>query len=101
VWASFLGRGTYDSPAALLRDADIAMYRAKQRGKNGYVVFNPQMHEAVVWQLQVEHDLRQGLRRHEFFLQYQPIVSLATHAVVGLEALVRWQHPLRGVVAPR
>jgi diguanylate cyclase (GGDEF)-like protein/PAS domain S-box-containing protein len=95
-----LGPGTDDSPAALLRDADIAMYRAKQRGKNGYVVFNPQMHEAVVWQLQVEHDLRQGLRRHEFFLQYQPIVSLATHEVVGLEALVRWQHPQRGVVLP-
>ncbi|MEB3267642.1 MAG: EAL domain-containing protein [Leptolyngbya sp.] len=96
-----LGSNAYQTPAALLRDADIAMYRAKQRGKNGYVIFDPQMHAAAVWQLQVEHDLRKALARGDFYLEYQPIVTLTSGAVVGFEALVRWHHPQRGIINPQ
>ncbi|HEY0777832.1 MAG TPA: EAL domain-containing protein [Gemmatirosa sp.] len=85
---------------ALLRDADLALYAAKARGRGQAVVFEPDMHAAVVERLGLEAALRRGIEREEFHLVYQPIVDLATGALTGVEALVRWQHPARGLVSP-
>src|SRR5436190_1023822 len=90
----------YEKPDDLLRDADTAMYRAKERGKNCYEVFDSAMHSRAVARLQLETDLRRGLERKEFRVYYQPIVSLLDDSLVGFEALVRWQHPQKGLVAP-
>jgi len=90
----------YDKPDDLLRDADTAMYRAKERGKNCYEVFDSAMHSRAVARLQLETDLRKAIERKEFRVYYQPIVSLLTNSLVGFEALVRWQHPQRGLVPP-
>ncbi|MDV2992969.1 MAG: hypothetical protein N4J56_002623 [Chroococcidiopsis sp. SAG 2025] len=90
----------YERPEDLLRDADIAMYRAKATGKARYEVFNTTMHTRAAALLQLETDLRRGLERREFQLYYQPIVSLKTNAITGFEALIRWQHPQRGLVSP-
>ncbi len=90
----------YENSEDLLRDADTAMYRAKERGKNCYEVFDAAMHSRAVARLQLETDLRKGLERQEFRVYYQPIVSLLTDGLVGFEALVRWQHPQRGLVTP-
>ncbi len=90
----------YESPEDILRDADMAMYRAKALGKNRYAIFNKTMHRHAVQRLQVETDLRQSILRQELRLYYQPIVSLATGRITGFEALVRWQHPTRGLVSP-
>ena len=84
----------------LVRDADIAMYRAKSGGGDRCAVFDPTMHQCAVERLQLETDLRRALERDEFRLHYQPIVRLADRRVVGLEALIRWQHPTRGLLAP-
>ena len=84
----------------MLQDADVAMYRAKATGKGRYVTFEPSMHDAAEGRLELDADLRHGLERMEFHLQFQPIVELATGAVVGLEALARWSHPVRGSVSP-
>jgi diguanylate cyclase (GGDEF)-like protein len=85
---------------ALLRDADIAMYRAKARGKGRYAVFEPAMHVAAVERLALEADLRAAVDRGEFSVAYQPIVGLAAGDVVGVEALIRWTHAGRGAIAP-
>src|SRR6185295_3416524 len=90
----------YEKPDDLLRDADTAMYRAKERGKNCYEVFDSAMHSRAVARLQLETDLRKAIERKEFRVYYQPIVSLLTNSLVGFEALVRWQHPQRGLVPP-
>ena len=95
-----LGRPDYDSPDQVLRDADNAMYRAKAAGKSGYVVFDEGMHAEARMRLQMETDFRLALERAEFVLHYQPIVSLDGGRLVGAEALVRWQHPLRGLLYP-
>jgi diguanylate cyclase (GGDEF)-like protein len=92
--------GDRSAPGELLRDADIALYRAKASGKNRHVVFAPEMHAAVLDHRQLELDLRAALALDEFFLVYQPICSLETRAVTGVEALLRWRHPTRGVVQP-
>jgi EAL domain-containing protein (putative c-di-GMP-specific phosphodiesterase class I) len=76
------------------------MYRAKERGKNCYEVFDAAMHSRAVARLQLETDLRKAIERKEFRVYYQPIVSLLTDDLVGFEALVRWQHPQKGLVAP-
>jgi diguanylate cyclase (GGDEF)-like protein/PAS domain S-box-containing protein len=91
---------TYQKPEELLRDADTAMYQAKSRGKACYALFDPSMHSRAINQLQLENDMRRALEREEFFLVYQPIVALETERLVGFEALVRWQHPERGLVSP-
>ncbi|MBL8208556.1 MAG: EAL domain-containing protein, partial [Blastocatellia bacterium] len=91
---------SYQKPEELLRDADTAMYQAKSRGKACYALFDPSMHTYAIRQLQIENDLRRALEREEFFLVYQPIISLETNRLVGFEALVRWQHPERGLVNP-
>ncbi len=90
----------YNRPEELLRDADIAMYQAKTQGKARYEVFDTGMHTHAVALLQLETDLRQAIERQEFRLCYQPIVLLETSQVVGFEALLRWQHPERGLVFP-
>ena len=95
-----LGRPDYDSPDQVLRDADTAMYRAKAAGKAGYVVFDEGMHSEARQRLQMETDFRLALEREEFVLHYQPIVDLRSGQLVGVEALVRWQHPLRGLLTP-
>ena len=90
----------YDSPENLLRDADTAMYRAKSSGKARHEIFDRAMHDSAMDMLQVETDLRRAVERDEFFLQYQPIVSLETGKLRGFEALVRWRHPERGMIPP-
>src|SRR5205085_9107821 len=84
----------------LLRDADIAMYRAKEAGKAQHAIFDEAMHAAAISRLQLENDLRRAIDQQQFLLEYQPIVDLRTEAICGFEALVRWQHPQRGIVAP-
>jgi len=90
----------YSEAQDILRDADIAMYRAKSLGKARCEVFDQAMHASAVARLQLEGDLRRALERNEFRLHYQPIVSLATKTVQGFEALVRWEHPQKGVISP-
>ncbi|MBV9820890.1 MAG: GGDEF domain-containing protein [Actinobacteria bacterium] len=84
----------------LLRNADLAMYRAKTAGEGGYVLYNPTMHADLVDKLQVAADLRVGLERGQFELYYQPEVDMAEGGIIGFEALIRWHHPERGLVAP-
>ena len=84
----------------LLRDADLAMYRAKSRGKGRYAVYEPGMHTAIVERLELEVDLKRALEREELAVVYQPIFSLVSGSVTGVEALVRWHHPTRGIVMP-
>ena len=86
--------------AALLRDADAAMYRAKAQGKGRCAVFAPDMHAAALGKLALAADLRHALAREELVLHFQPIVALDSGRAVGAEALVRWQHPERGLVSP-
>ena len=90
----------YNHPEELLRDADTAMYRAKAQGKGRHEVFDKVMHARAISLLQLENDLRRAIEREEFVIHYQPIVKLATGVVSGFEALVRWQHPERGLVSP-
>ncbi len=90
----------YDRPEDTLRDADIAMYRAKENGKARYEMFDHGMHARAVSRLQLESDLREAVERKEFCVFYQPIVSLQTGRLAGFEALVRWNHPRRGLVSP-
>ncbi|MFB8790380.1 MAG: bifunctional diguanylate cyclase/phosphodiesterase [Potamolinea sp.] len=89
-----------EKPEYLLRDADLAMYRAKAHGKSCYEVFDTGMYNRAVDKLQIETDLRRAIERQEFLVFYQPIVSLSTNKITGFEALVRWQHPQRGLVTP-
>jgi diguanylate cyclase (GGDEF)-like protein/PAS domain S-box-containing protein len=84
----------------LLRNADLAMYMAKEHGKNCYEEFRDQMHTAIVERLELEADLRRTTTGKELVVHYQPIVDLETSELVGFEALVRWQHPLRGLLPP-
>lgn len=84
----------------LLRHADLAMYRARSQGKACYEVFDAGMHELSLDRLQLETDLRRAIERKEFQVYYQPIVSLSTGKIIGFEALLRWQHPQRGMVSP-
>ncbi len=87
-------------PEELLRDADIAMYQAKRHETGSYAIFAGSMHENAVEALELQTDLQNAVARDEFFLLYQPICDSATTEIVGLEALIRWQHPLRGLVPP-
>jgi diguanylate cyclase (GGDEF)-like protein len=84
----------------ILRDADLAMYRAKSDGRDRHAMFEPQMHAALVEGLQLESDLRRAVEQDEFVVHYQPIVDLTTGSILGVEALVRWEHAERGLVPP-
>ncbi|HEU0053141.1 MAG TPA: EAL domain-containing protein, partial [Longimicrobium sp.] len=84
----------------LLRYADVAMYRAKAGGRGRHEVFDPEMHESALERLHLETDLRKALERGELRLFYQPIVDLADGRTAGLEALLRWEHPERGLLVP-
>ncbi len=99
-----LGIGVYPSDGidadTLLRNADTAMYRAKLRGRNGYQFYLPQMNEMALERLQLQTQLRGALERREFVLHYQPKARLASGEISGFEALLRWQHPERGLVPP-
>jgi len=90
----------YDRPEALLRDADTAMYRAKELGKSRFKVFNQKMHDQALKLMALETDLRRAVDLEEFEVVYQPIVSLETRRISGFEALVRWQHPEHGTIRP-
>ena len=95
-----IATGIRPSAQELLRDADIALYRAKAQGKHCHIAFEPQMRIDVVDRLGLEIDLRSALDREEFFLVYQPILDLKDGHVCSVEALLRWRHPVRGVVGP-
>ncbi len=90
-----------EPPENLLRDADTAMYQAKARGSGRHRIFDRDMRKRALDQLRIETDLRRALERDEFVLHYQPILRLATDEIDGFEALIRWQHPERGLLAPR
>jgi predicted signal transduction protein with EAL and GGDEF domain len=91
---------TYSRAADLVRDADAAMYRAKSRGRARCEVFDKAMHGQAIDRLRLETDLRRAFEREEFLVYYQPIISLKTGTIAGFEALLRWQRPGVGVVAP-
>jgi diguanylate cyclase (GGDEF)-like protein len=91
------GTGTADT---LLRDADLAMYRAKEQGRGRYTMYEPEMHTAIVERLELEVDLKRAIENGELLLAYQPIYNLSSQSISGLEALVRWRHPTRGLVRP-
>ena len=94
------GAAHYHQPEELLRDADTAMYNAKAQGRARYAVFDSSMHARAMKLMQLETDLRFAVERQEFFLVYQPIVSLQNGRLEGFEALIRWQHPRMGLISP-
>ena len=89
-----------DDTEQLLRNADIAMYNAKAAGKARFVVFQPRMQEQLRERLRLEDDINRALENSEFFLEYQPVIDLAQRELLGVEALVRWNHPEQGLVMP-
>jgi diguanylate cyclase (GGDEF)-like protein len=95
-----IAAGARDSAEELLRDADIAMYRAKWDGKNRYVVFESGMQDTATDRMELDMDLREALEKGEFFLAYQPTFALSDMKPTGVEALIRWRHPARGIVQP-
>lgn len=95
-----MGNATYEKPEHILRDADIAMYQAKKLGHAHYQVFESSMRDNVLKRLQLDTDLRLAVQNQEFYLNYQPIISLCTGKMAGFEALVRWHHPQQGFISP-
>jgi diguanylate cyclase (GGDEF)-like protein/PAS domain S-box-containing protein len=89
-----------EDPDSLLKNADIAMYHAKEQGRNNFQFFSPSMNTSALGRLTLENDLRKALERGEFLLYYQPKVEVATRQLIGVEALIRWQHSTRGLVSP-
>jgi diguanylate cyclase (GGDEF)-like protein/PAS domain S-box-containing protein len=89
-----------EEPDALLRNADVAMYKAKSGGRGRYEIYEPRMRAALLERLGLERDLQRAIENDEFTLHYQPIVSLDDRRIVGSEALLRWEHPERGMVSP-
>jgi diguanylate cyclase (GGDEF)-like protein len=85
---------------ALLRNADVAMYFAKSRGKHGFEVFEQRMHDEIVRRLELKDDLHRGIELEQFAVHYQPIVDISTGQIHGLEALIRWNHPEHGLISP-
>jgi diguanylate cyclase (GGDEF)-like protein/PAS domain S-box-containing protein len=100
IGIAFADAGGGSVPSSLIRDADAAMYRAKERGRARFEVFDGAMRARTVERLSVENDLRRALERDELRLAYQPIVSLADGRIASVEALLRWEHPERGLVSP-
>jgi len=92
--------GNYTEPEELLRDADTAMYHAKERGKACHVVFDSTMHAKATAALWVETELRRAVEHNDFVVYYQPIISVEENKITGFEALLRWQHAERGIITP-
>jgi diguanylate cyclase (GGDEF)-like protein/PAS domain S-box-containing protein len=90
----------YDTPEDILRDADIAMYRAKARGKARYEIFDATMRDRIIHRLALETELRQAIDHDELCIHYQPIIAIQTGYLAGFEALIRWNHPTRGLLYP-
>ncbi len=100
IGITFSSSQQYKYPEQLLRDADTAMYKAKSLGKSCHVIFDVSMHSQALGQLSLETDLQRALKHQEFLVYYQPILSLKNNRLEGVEALVRWQHPLKGLISP-
>ncbi len=102
--AASVGIARMDEHAAtaeqVLRNADLAMYQAKATGAGGYTVFHPEMHAGLVERVRLETDLRTAVDENQFVVHYQPMISLRSGQMTGVEALVRWQHPERGTISP-
>ena len=96
-----LNSADYTQPDQLLRDADTAMYRAKEQGRDRYEIFNSAMHTEALKKLRIENELRRAIERYELRVHYQPIVCLQSRQILGFEALVRWQHPEQGLLYPK
>ncbi len=94
------GDQEYQQPEQLLRNADLAMYRAKELGKGQYQIYNQQMHDHALERLHLETDLRIGIKKQEFFLEYQPIISIERSQLRSFEALIRWRHPKKSLISP-
>jgi diguanylate cyclase (GGDEF)-like protein/excisionase family DNA binding protein len=92
--------GPHHTPDGVLRDADVAMFRAKDAGGARYALFDRAMRDRIVQRVELEHDLRQALQRDELVLEFQPLIALDQPRIVGAEALVRWEHPRLGLLAP-
>ncbi|MFM2312366.1 MAG: hypothetical protein RLZZ04_1642 [Cyanobacteriota bacterium] len=90
----------YGDPADLMRDADIAMYRSKDEGKARYTIFDQKMYDETLKLVELENNLRFALKRGELAMHYQPIISVDSNNLVGFEALIRWHHPVRGMISP-
>jgi len=90
----------YNNPQDLIRDADTAMYKAKDMGRSRYVVFDKTMHYTALTQLKMESGLRNAMFHNEFTMHYQPIVELDSKSIIGFEALIRWDHPEKGLIYP-
>lgn len=99
IGIALMGNG-YRGAEDLVRDADTAMYRAKSEGRSRYAIFGKDMHTRTMSLLRLEGELRRGIERKEFELHYQPIVEIKSGLIVAAEALIRWQHPERGLVYP-
>lgn len=95
-----LNHARYERSDDIMRDADIAMYSSKKHGRNRFEVFDPIMLIGVMTRLELETDLRKALENQEFIVHYQPILDMEKHQIVSFEALVRWQHPTRGLTQP-
>ncbi|XGW00427.1 MAG: EAL domain-containing protein [Leptolyngbya sp. BL-A-14] len=95
-----IGNAEYSQPEHILRDADMAMYRAKASGNQPYQIFDPALHHNAIKRLQLEIDLRKAIHQQELIVHYQPIVAITTGKIIGLEALVRWMHPQHGLIPP-
>jgi diguanylate cyclase (GGDEF)-like protein len=89
-----------EDPEGLIRDADSALYRAKEHGRGGYEIFDEVMRSRVIEHMQTENDLRRALQREELLIHYQPVVRLDDGSVASMEALLRWNHPERGLIGP-
>ncbi len=99
IGIAFSGTG-YDRPEDVIRDADTAMFRAKELGKARFVVFDTAMHTQAIARLKLETELRRALERQEFRVYYQPVISLKAGRITGFEALLRWAHPQLGLISP-
>ncbi|MEO0532417.1 MAG: EAL domain-containing protein [Cyanobacteria bacterium P01_A01_bin.123] len=95
-----LGRPDLKHPGDLIREADTAMYRAKAKGGACYAIFDQEMHYQAMLRLQLETDLRYAIERQELKVHYQPLIALTSNRLVGLEALLRWHHPQKGLISP-